>query len=72
MKIYKNMGFRYFKDAQFGNVYILKRKDGYCLSRFQTLASLDDMLCLDKNYWFNTLKDIRQVLNSGEPLNLTY
>ena len=46
-----------------GNIYILKRKEGYCLSKFQSLSSIDDMLSLDGNYWFNTIKDIKQLLH---------
>jgi len=65
MKIQTAQGFKYFKDDNMGNVYILKRNQGYCLSRFQSLASLDDMLELNGEFWFNTLKEIKAIINSN-------
>ena len=45
-----------------GNIYILKRKGmGFCLSKFQSLSSIDDILTLNGENWF-TLKDIKEAL----------
>ena len=54
------MGFRVAKTNQ-GNVYILKRKGAYCLSKFQNLASLDDMLFLNNQCWFSSIKEIENI-----------
>ena len=68
MIIKNTQGFKYFNDSKLGNIYILKRKNGYCLSKHQSLASLDDILELNGEYWFS-LKEIKNILKSDYQLN---
>jgi len=56
------MGFRIIKTNQ-GNIYILKRNGAYCLAKFQSLASLDDMLFVNNQCWFSSIKEIELIFD---------
>lgn len=72
MQIKKTQGFKYFKDSSFGNIYILKRKEGYYLSKFQGLANLDDVFSLNGSCWFNNIKEINDIVDNNYTLEYKF